>query len=123
MKILQFRAVPSVATTLLDGRYRHDGVTLAWDSDGIVLARSSTHTAVQAGWHEVYGARHIGGQPGFVQVLIFDHLPLPDPRFDPFTVPVSSEADANRLVTSIQWRVTPVSGSRTSWLRRRRQRA
>ena len=106
--------------TLLDGRYRHDGVTLAWDNDGIVLARSATPRAVHAGWHEVYGARHIGGEPGFVQALVFDHLPLPDPRHDPFTVPVSSKADANRLLTSFQWRVTPVSGSRSDALRRRR---
>ena len=44
-----------------------------------------------------------------MQVLVFDHLPVPNPRLDPFTVPVASEADANRLATSIQWRVVPVS--------------
>ena len=108
---------------LLDGRYRHAGVTMSWDSTGIVLTRTTSPTAVHARWHEVYGARHIGGDPGYVQVLVFDHLPLPNPRLDPFTVPVASEADANRLATSIQWRVVPVAPSRSRWLSRRRQRA
>jgi hypothetical protein len=103
--------------TILDGHYHYDDVTMSWDSEGVTFARQGQTDAAHAPWGAIYGARQVGGDPGYVQVRVLDHLPLADPRRDPFTMPVASQAGANRLLTIIRWRTTEVAPGRP---RRRR---
>jgi len=103
--------------TILDGHYLYDGVTLSWDSEGVTVSRQGEPGAVHAPWSAIHGARQVGGDPGYVQIRVLDHLPLASPRRDPFTIPVASQADANRLLTSFRWRTPPVA---TGARRRRR---
>lgn len=93
--------------SVLDGLYRHLGTSVVWDDVGVTFTRRDTASHVD--WDHVHGVRQIG-KPGFVQLLVRGHVPPPDLRTDPFSVAVASEADANRLVTSIAWRATPVRG-------------
>ncbi len=88
------------------------------DPFGDVLEATVEQETVRVGWGDIYGARQLGGTPGYVQLRVLDHLPMSDPRKDPFTVPVASEADANRLLTSIRWRTVPVATERRRRLRR-----
>jgi hypothetical protein len=103
--------------TIVDGHYRYNGVMLSWDCEGVMVAKRSESDAVRTAWQEIYGVRHLGEKPGYVQIRVRDHLPLSDPDHDPFTIPVASEADANRLLTSFRWRAAPAAPGR-----RRRQR-
>jgi hypothetical protein len=104
-----------------DGHYRHCDATLCWDDEGITLARAGEEKAVHAVWSEVLGARQIGGRPGFVQLLVRNHVPPASLGHDPFCVPIASDADAKRLVTSIAWRADPVNEPVNARSRRRRK--
>jgi hypothetical protein len=98
--------------TLLDGHYRHRDVSLVWDDVGLSFARSVNSTTSHVDWSAVEGVRQIGARPGFVQLIVRDHIPPGAPEHDPFSIPVASDADANRLVTAITWRVLrPTRGS------------
>jgi len=104
--------------TILDGRYHYGEVTMSWDSQGVTVSRRGELDAAHTSWDAIYGARQVGGDPGYVQVRVLDHLPLANPRQDPFKIPVASQTDANRLLTSIRWRTTTVAA--TGRPRRRR---
>ena len=92
--------------TLFDGLYRHKQTTMVWDVVGVTFSRRDEQTVAHVTWSEVLGARQVIGshqEPGHVQVIVRGHIPPADPRRDPFSVEVASEADANRVVTSISW--------------------
>jgi hypothetical protein len=86
----------------LDGLYRHLGATTTWDSEGVVIRRRGRQ--VQVGWANVLGVRQIGGRPGYVQLLVRDHVPHSQLSDDAWSIAVSSEPDANRLLTDLGWR-------------------
>jgi hypothetical protein len=85
-----------------DGLYRHLGATTTWDSEGVVIRRRGYQ--VQVGWADVLGVRQIGGRPGYVQLLVRDHVPHSQLADDAWSIAVSSEPDANRLLTDLGWR-------------------
>ena len=85
-----------------DGFYRHRGATTTWDTEGVVIRRSQRR--VQVDWGNVLGVRQIGGRPGYVQLLVRDHVPRRALADDEWSIPVSSEPDANRLLTDLGWR-------------------
>ncbi len=85
-----------------DGLYRHRGATTTWDTEGVVIRRSQRR--VQVDWGNVLGVRQIGGKPGYVQLLVRDHVPRRALAEDEWSIPVSSEPDANRLLTDLGWR-------------------
>ena len=107
--------------TPLDGLYRHDDVSLAWDDRGVTFTKIGNDRGRHVAWSAIDGARQIGGRPGFVQLLVRDHVPPADLRTDPFSIPVASDADANRLITSIAWRPVPQKRRRFPMWRRRRR--
>ena len=80
-----------------------------WDDVGVTFTRKQARTASHVGWDSIDGVRQIGEAPGFVQLLVRGHVPPPNPARDPFSVPVASHDDANRLVTGIAWRARPVT--------------
>ena len=88
----------------LDGLYRHGGISLVWDDVGVTVSRPGQVAASHVDWVAVEGVRQIGKRPGFVQLLVRGHVPPPDPALDAFSIPVASDADANRLILSIAWR-------------------
>ena len=94
-----------------DGLYRHHGATTTWDTEGVVIRRSER--TVQVGWGNVLGVRQIGGKPGYVQLLVRDHVPHSQLSDDAWSIAVSSEPDANRLLTDLGWRAR---GAETSVL-------
>jgi hypothetical protein len=104
----------------LDGFYRHLGATMTWDDSGVTF-RATGREASRVGWDVVEGARQIGKRPGFVQLLVSGHVPPADPALDPFSIRVASNADANRLVTSVGWRTTNREPGRRLWWRSRRR--
>ena len=59
---------------------------------------------VHVDWGDVMGVRQIGGKPGYVQLLVRDHVPRRRLADDEWSIPVSSEPDANRLLTDLGWR-------------------
>ncbi len=85
----------------LDGHYRHGGTSVHWDEEGVTLTRDG-HPRRLA-WTDVLAVRHLGGRPGFVQLLVRDHIPRQRLSEDQYTIPVVSDADANRLTTSLGW--------------------
>ena len=93
--------------TVLDGLYRHHDTSLLWDDVGITISRPPQATTSHVSWHQVTGVRQIGKRPGFIQLLVQDHIPPADPMHDPFSIPVASDDDATRLVTSIGWHSSP----------------
>jgi hypothetical protein len=109
----------------LDGLYRHHDYTLIWDDVGVTISRPRQATTSHVGWNRVSGARQIGGSPGFIQLLVQDHVPPADPAEDPFSISVASDDDARRLVTNMAWRRTPSPLPRQSrtWFGRRNRRS
>jgi hypothetical protein len=99
----------------LDGHYRHRGVILSWDDAGVSVTRAGGRISARVPWEQIDGARQIGTRPGYVQLLVQGHVPPGDPRHDPFAIAVISDHDADRLVTSISWRVqgSPADGAST----------
>jgi hypothetical protein len=87
--------------TALDGLYRHLGTSTVWDDIGVTVSRRGQ--AHHVAWDAIEGARQLG-RPGFVQLLVRGHVPPSDPARDQFSIPVASDADANRLVMSVVWR-------------------
>lgn len=85
----------------LDGHYRHDGTSVQWDEEGVTLIRDGR--ARHLSWTDVLAVRHLGGRPGFVQLTVRDHVPRQRLSEDQYTIPVVSDADANRLTTSLGW--------------------
>ncbi len=85
-----------------DGLYRHRGATTTWDTEGVMVRRLGRELRVE--WDDVLGVRQIGGKPGYVQLLVRDHVPHHRLADDPWSIPVSSEPDANRLLTDLGWR-------------------
>ncbi len=99
--------------TPFDGRYRHRDALLVWDDAGLTFTRKGSGMAAHVAWRGIDGARQIGGRPGFVQLLVREHVPPADPEADPFSIAVAGDADANRLITSITWRAMPRRARRT----------
>ena len=100
----------SVNMSTLDGHYRHQGTTLAWDSQGLTL-RPCDREELTIAWSSVYVARRIRAAGDLVEVL-FDAAPeSPDAALESFSLPVSTHADADRLLTIINWRAGPRAGS------------
>jgi len=89
--------------TSLDGLYRHRDTSVVWDDVGITISRPPQATTSHVSWNQVTGVRQIGKRPGFIQLLVRDHIPPADPEDDPFSISVASDDDATRLVTSIGW--------------------
>jgi hypothetical protein len=87
----------------LDGLYRHDGATTTWDARGLTISRDGSDRQVP--WSHVLGVRRIGS-PGFVQLMVRGHVPHRSLVEDEWSIPVSSEPDANRLLTDLGWRAT-----------------
>ena len=85
-----------------DGLYRHGGATTTWDTTGVTVARSGRRRQVT--WQDVLGVRQLGGKPGYVQLMVRGHVPSQRLRDDEWSIPVSSEPDANRLLTDLGWR-------------------
>jgi len=104
--------------TVFDGLYRYRGASLVWDDVGLTFSVPSDGVASHVDWSEVHGVRQIGARPGVVQLIVRNHVPPSDPRQDPFSISVASDADANRLVTAIGWRTVPQQ--RSIWSRRSR---
>lgn len=95
--------------TQLEGHYHHAGVTVKWNEKRLKLLREEVSRRVK--WRDVSGVRRIGSLPGHVQLIMDGHVPPGDPGKDPFSIPVASEADANRLVTLFTWLATPRAAS------------
>lgn len=110
---------------ILDGLYRHRDTSVVWDDVGVTISRSPQTTTSHVSWHLLAGVRQIGQRPGFIQLLVRDRIPPPDPEDDPFSISVASDDDAKRLVTSIGWRTTqqPRSQRRPRFARRCRRQA
>jgi hypothetical protein len=87
--------------TQLEGHYQHAGVKVKWNEKRIKLLRGEVSHRVK--WRNVSGVRRIGALPGHVQLTIEGHVPPGDAHDDPYSIPVASEADANRLVTLLTW--------------------
>ena len=85
----------------LDGHYRHHGTSIHWDEDGVTLDRGGRSTRLS--WEDVLAVRRLGGHPGYVQLMVRDHVPRQRLSEDQYTIPVNSDADANRLTTSLGW--------------------
>jgi hypothetical protein len=117
---VHIRRVRSTAVTLLDGHYRHRGASLVWDTEGLTISTPGDSVASHLGWSALDGVRQIGGRPGHVQLIVRNHVPPADPRLDPFSITVASDADAKRLVSVIGWRVRPQSPGIWGWRRRAR---
>jgi hypothetical protein len=88
----------------LDGLYRHDGATTTWDGQGLTISRDGWDRQVP--WCHVLGVRRIGSKPGFVQLMVRGHVPRSRLVEDEWSIRVSSEPDANRLLTDLGWRAT-----------------
>jgi hypothetical protein len=88
----------------LDGLYRHDATTTTWDGRGLTISRDGCTRQVE--WGHVLGVRRIGSKPGFVQLMVRGHVPRSRLVEDEWSIPVSSEPDANRLLTDLGWRAT-----------------
>lgn len=87
--------------TALDGLYRHRGTTTQWDENGVTLTRGE-HVE-QLTWHDILGVRQFEGRPGYVQLIVKGHVPAQRLSEDHFSIPVNSDSDANRLLTTIGW--------------------
>ena len=87
--------------TELEGHYQHAGVHVKWNEKRVKVLRGEESTRVK--WRHVSGVRRIGSLPGHVQLIVRDHVPPGDAGQDPFSIPVASEADANRLLTLFAW--------------------
>jgi hypothetical protein len=85
----------------LDGHYKHAGVTIEWNEKRLKLARKGASQRIK--WRHVDGVRRLGPLPGHVQLIVDGRVPPGDPERDPLSIPVASEADANRLVTVFTW--------------------
>lgn len=122
---LHFHEVASRTVTSLDGLYRHRDTSIVWDDVGVTISRPPQATTSHVSWHQVTGVRQIGKRPGFIQLLVRDHIPPADPEDDPFSISVASDDDATRLVTSIGWRSAPQRPRQTGprLVRRRRRSA
>ncbi len=57
----------------LDGHYRHHGTSIHWDEDGVTLDRGGRSTRLS--WEDVLAVRRLGGHPGYVQLMVRDHVP------------------------------------------------
>ena len=108
--------------TSLDGPYRHHDTSVVWDDVGVTISRPRQATTSHVSWNQVTGVRQIGTRPGFIQLLVRDHIPPADPADDPFSISVASDDDATRLVTSIGWRSTPQQSRKPSPKSARRRR-
>lgn len=87
--------------TDLGGHYEHAGVTAKWNEKRLKLFREGASRRIK--WRDVATVRRIGSLPGHVQLIITGHVPPGDPQRDPLSIPVASEADANRLLTTFAW--------------------
>jgi hypothetical protein len=85
----------------LDGIYRHHGATTHWDGSGVTLSREGRVARVD--WEDILGVRQLGDRPGYIQLIVNGHVPAPRLSEDHFTIPVNSDADANRLSVSLGW--------------------
>ena len=92
---------------MLDGLYRHRDISVVWDDVGVTISRPPQATTSHVSWNLATGVRQTGKLPGFIQLLVQDHIPPADPEDDPFSISVATDDDAKRLVTSIGWRTTP----------------
>ena len=90
---------------IVDGLYRHAGVSTIWESIGVMISHE-LGPPVGARWDQIIGVRSLGGSPGWVQLMVIEHVPAAVLADDPFSIPVASDADANRLMTSIGWQAT-----------------
>jgi hypothetical protein len=88
----------------LDGLYRYDATTTTWDERGLSISRDGWDRRVP--WCDVLGVRRIGGRPGFVQLMVRGHVPRRRLVEDEWSIPVSSEPDAHRLLTDLGWRAS-----------------
>jgi hypothetical protein len=88
----------------LDGLYRHQGALTTWDDAGLSIERDGWSR--QVSWGNVLGVRRIGGKPGYVQLMVRGHVPRQRLGDDEWSIPVSSEPDAYRLLTDLGWRAT-----------------
>ena len=70
--------------------------------EGVRIRRSGRTLTVD--WSNVLGVRHLGTEPGYVQLLVRNHVPRGVLDDDEWTIAVNSEPDANRLVTDLGWR-------------------
>ena len=74
---------------------------MKWNAKRLKLMRELLEQRVK--WRDVTSVRRIGTLPGHVQLIVDGHVPPGDPQRDPLSIPVASEADANRLVTIFTW--------------------
>jgi hypothetical protein len=87
--------------TEIEGHYHHAGVSVKWNEKRLKLLRGEVSTRVK--WRHVSGVRRTGALPGHVQLIVEGHVPPGDTHEDPFSIPVASDADANRLLTLFTW--------------------
>lgn len=85
----------------LDGLYRHQGSSTRWDAGGVTLTRRGR--AQRLGWEDILDVRQVDDRPGYVQLVVKGHLPSQRLSEDDFSIPVNSDADANRLLTTLGW--------------------
>ncbi len=87
--------------TALDGLYRHRGFTTHWDEGGVTLTRQGRVKRLT--WDDILGVRQLDGRPGYVQLMVKGHVPAQRLSEDHFSIPVNSDFDANRLITTFGW--------------------
>lgn len=89
----------------LDGHYRHLGSALTWDATGVTWHPVGT-TAVRLTWAEVRTVRRRRSRGESVELFYSRDAGPESPWLDSIVVPVSTSADADRLLTTLAWRLT-----------------
>ena len=89
----------------LDGHYRHLGSALTWDAAGVTWQPEGTG-AVRLTWAEVRTVRRRRERDESVELFYGPGSGPGSPWLGSIVVPVSSPADADRLLTTLTWRLS-----------------